>query len=125
MRWISSVVFVFVASTLTGCWAQAISQDRFGGTLKVADTTRASIEEAEEIIVAHCGPDNWRIDGWEEVVVDVEEYEHVDSVYEGYEDEHPAGHDEGGRVTTDKVSGTTEVVETHLYYSCLRPMSPR
>ncbi len=125
MRSISTIAALFVVSTLAGCWAQAISQDRFGGTLKIADTTSSSMDEAKEIIVAHCGVENWRIDGWEEVVVDYEEYERTDSVYDELEDEHPDGAHDSGTMTTETRSGVEEVVEIHLYYTCLRPMSPR
>jgi len=64
------VPLLFAASTLSACLAQAVEQDRFGGTLELPDSTSASMESAEDLMEQHCGFDNWRVHGWEKLVVD-------------------------------------------------------
>lgn len=95
-RKLFAVPVLIASALLAGCWATPVEQDRFGGDILVPDRSDEAMAEAEDIMSAHCGDTNWRIEGWDNVVVDVRETPH------GFED----------------------VVELHLYYSCLVPTSP-
>ena len=70
-RWfVGSSFVVALSSLLSGCWAEAVSQDRFGGTVKIPDTSEAAMEQARSIMLNHCGDRNFRIDGWDEVATE-------------------------------------------------------
>ncbi|MFO0744749.1 MAG: hypothetical protein U1F43_03610 [Myxococcota bacterium] len=109
---------IFASSSIAGCYAQAVSQDRFGGELVLGDDSDAAMSEAKDLMTQHCGAGNWRIEGWDTVVVDEEDYSRTDT--DSVDD--PNG--TGGHTTTETHSGTVEKTELHLYYSCLRPTSP-
>lgn len=66
-RAVWSLSVLFVSSSIAGCYAQAVSQDRFGGELVLADRSEESVNDAEQIMSDHCGPTNWRIEAWDTV----------------------------------------------------------
>lgn len=58
-------VALLLSSSIAGCYAQAISQDRFGGELLLTDRSQESIDDAENVMTDHCGTGNWRIEAWD------------------------------------------------------------
>ncbi len=119
------VAALFASVQLVACgYADPISQDRFGGRLVLVGDRELAIEEAKQVMATHCGIDNYAIDAIEEVVVDEEEYMRTTSDYDEDVIEDEYGEEAGGSSYTETRAGVEEVVELHLFYSCVVPRSP-
>lgn len=127
MRALLVVVSGVVLGSAACGYADPISQSRWGGVLALQGDEELAMKEAVKLMRDHCGPDNFEVDRIEEVVVDEEDYVHTESGYEDvYDDAGPDDDDAyaGGVETTDTFAGTTEIIETHVTYRCLVPVSP-
>jgi len=133
------VVFGVLFASACG-YADPISQSRDGGVLALTGDESTAMKEANKLMLAHCGRDNFEVTLIEEVVVDQEDYVRTESDYDGgYADEgtEVTTEDEDGSVTTttdagseggheftETRSGTDELIETHVSYRCIVPHSP-
>src|SRR5688572_18907698 len=108
-------LLIVVSGVLLGSacgYADPISQSRNGGVLALTGDEQTAMDEAEKLMRAHCGPENFRIERIEEVVVDEEDYV-IDEVVEGEDGEY-----------AETRAGTEEILETHVTYRCIVPASP-
>lgn len=139
MRAMMFVAFGVLFASACG-YADPISQSRYGGVLALQGDEEIAMKEANKLMLAHCGRDNFEVTLIEEVVVDEEDYVTTETDYDaGYEDEgtEVTTEDEDGSVTTttdagseggheftETRAGTNEIIETHVSYRCIVPHSP-
>jgi len=109
MRKLMVVVFGGILGLGACGYADPISQSRYGGVLALQGDEDIAMDEAEKLMLQHCGSNNYRIERIDKVLVDEEDYVHTER--------HPDG-------TSDTVAGTEEAWEIHVTYSCLVPQTP-